>query len=129
MVISIWDNQYSHHSLSYFQNLLIEKVCLVNLGFDPDICSNLTNHKDSEIAVQKEVASLNMYLSVLTAIPGIIVSLFLGPWSDVNGRKPLIIFPQIGTMLTQFIYILNTLNYLIVKWFQLWYQCINDEWK
>ena len=45
---------------------------------------------------------------ILTAIPAVIVSLFLGPWSDKNGRKPLIIFPQIGTMLAQFIYIINT---------------------
>ena len=49
-----------------------------------------------------------MYLQVLTAIPAVIVSLFLGPWSDVNGRKPLLIIPQIGTILAQSMYILNT---------------------
>ena len=88
-------------------------MCLVNLNFNDTICSDLTHFKDHEKAVQKEVASLNMYFNILTAIPAVIVSLFLGPWSDVNGRKPLIIFPQIGTMLTQFIFILNTyLTYL-----------------
>ena len=90
-----------------FQNLLIDKVCLVNLNYDPSICSNLTNFKNNEKEVEKIVASINMYLNILTSIPAIIVSLFLGPWSDVNGRKPLLIFPQIGTMLTQSIYVIN----------------------
>jgi PCFT/HCP family folate transporter-like MFS transporter 1/3 len=90
-----------------FQNLLIDKVCLVNLNYDPAICSNLTNYKDNEKEVEKVVASINMYLIILTSIPVIIVSLFLGPWSDVNGRKPLLIFPQIGIMLTQSIYVIN----------------------
>ena len=95
------------------QNLLIDKVCLVNLNYDPSICANLTSFKDNEKEVQKVVASINMYLSILTAIPAIIVSLFLGPWSDINGRKPLIIVPQIGTILAQSIYIMNQyLNYL-----------------
>ena len=54
-----------------------------------------------------------MYLNILTAIPAIIVSLFLGPWSDVNGRKPLMIIPQIGTILAQFMFVINTyLTYL-----------------
>ena len=90
-----------------FQNLLIEKICLVNLNYDPVICSNLTSFRDNEKEVEKVVASINMYLNILTSIPAIIVSLFLGPWSDVNGRKPLLIFPQIGIMLTQSIYVMN----------------------
>ena len=86
---------------------MIDKVCLVNLNYDSAICSNLTNFKDNEKEVEKVVASINMYLNILTSIPAIIVSLFLGPWSDVNGRKPLLIFPQIGIMLTQSIYVMN----------------------
>ena len=49
-----------------------------------------------------------MYLSILTAIPAIIAGLFLGPWSDTNGRKPLIIIPMFGTILSQLVYIANT---------------------
>ena len=77
---------------------MIEKVCFANLNLDPTICSNLTNFKENEKEVEKVVASINMYHHILTAIPAVIVSLFLGPWSDKNGRKPLIIFPQIGTI-------------------------------
>ena len=96
-----------------FQNILIEKVCLVNLKYDPVICSNLTNFKDNEAEVEKITASISMYLDILYTIPAIIVSLFVGPWSDVNGRKPLMIIPQIGIILSQFIYVINTyLNYL-----------------
>ena len=91
-----------------FQNLLIDKVCLVNLKYDPAICSNLTSFKDNEKEVEKITASINMYLNILTAIPAVIVSLFLGPWSDVNGRKPLMIIPQIGTILAQLMFVINT---------------------
>ena len=91
-----------------FQNLLIEKVCLTNLQLDEQICANLKNHTKEEVEVQKLAASLGMYLSIMSALPAVIVSLFLGPWSDVNGRKPLMIFPMIGTILTQVIYIVNT---------------------
>jgi len=95
------------------QNLLIDKVCLVNLKYDPAICSNLTSFKDNEKEVEKITASINMYLNILTAIPAVIVSLFLGPWSDVNGRKPLMIIPQIGTILAQLMFVINTyLTYL-----------------
>ena len=87
---------------------MIDKVCLVNLNYDSAICSNLTNFKDNEKEVEKVVASINMYLNILTSIPAIIVSLFLGPWSDVNGRKPLMIIPQIGTILAQLMFVINT---------------------
>ena len=49
-----------------------------------------------------------MYQQILLAIPAIIVSLFLGPWSDRNGRKPLMVVPMIGTIVSQLIYIANT---------------------
>ena len=91
-----------------FQNLIIDKVCLVNLNYSSDICANLTKHNETEEEVQKVAATISMYLNVFTAIPAIIVSLFLGPWSDVNGRKPLMIFPMIGTIVSQLCYIFNT---------------------
>ena len=90
------------------QNLIIEKACLVNLKHSPEVCGNLTNYNQTEIQVEQLVSTISMYQSVLTAIPAVIVSLFLGPWSDVNGRKPLMVVPMLGTILTQIIYILNT---------------------
>jgi len=90
------------------QNLMIAKVCLINLNITKEICDNLTHNKDEEKEVQVITAELNMYLQILTAIPAIIVSLFLGPWSDQNGRKPLMICAMLGTIINQVIYIFNT---------------------
>ena len=87
---------------------MIDKVCNVNLNISEDICNNLTNHKQYEKEVQVVTAELSMYLNILTAIPAIITSLFLGPWSDLNGRKPLMISAMLGTILNQVIYIINT---------------------
>lgn len=52
-----------------------------------------------------------MYQSILLSIPAIIVSLFLGPWSDRNGRKPLMVVPMVGTIVSQLIYVANTYFY------------------
>lgn len=61
-----------------------------------------------EEEVQKVAATITMYQSILTAIPAVIVSLFLGPWSDINGRKPLMVVPMFGTLVSQLVYIINT---------------------
>ena len=87
---------------------MIDKVCRVNLNISQEICDNLTYYNASEKEVQVVTANLGMYQSILTAIPAIITSLFLGPWSDTNGRKPLMISPMFGTILNQAIYIINT---------------------
>lgn len=89
------------------QNLIIEKVCSVNLGFNASICANLSNHKAEQEQVQETTATIAMYQSVLSAVPGVIISLFLGPWSDAHGRKPLMILPMVGTILNQGIYVIN----------------------
>ena len=92
----------------FFQNLMIDKACLVNLNFTKDICSNLTHHRDYEEQVEVITANLNMYLNILTAIPAIITGWVLGPWSDSYGRKPLMIIPLIGYSISQFVFIINT---------------------
>ncbi len=120
----IWTNAIK--VLLFSQNLIIDKVCLVNLGYDPKLCANLSSHKDEQVKVQQMTATISMYQSILTAIPAVIASLFLGPWSGINskqsqswdcfillfsdthGRKPLMLAPMIGTMLSQLMYILNT---------------------
>ncbi len=94
--------------LQSFQNLLIEKACLNNLGLAESICSNLSVHKEQEIAVQTVVTNISMYTTILNTIPGIIFSLFFGPWSDTNGRKLLMILPLFGFILSYAIMILMT---------------------
>jgi MFS family permease len=90
------------------QNLIIDKVCAVNLNYNISVCSNLTANKVAQTEVQKLSANIIMYQSIFSAIPAVIASLFLGPWSDVNGRKPVMILPLIGIIFNQFIYLGNT---------------------
>jgi len=45
---------------------------------------------DQEI-VQPAVADLNMIKTLIETLVPCIMALFLGPWSDVNGRLPLLI--------------------------------------
>ena len=68
----------------------------------------MTQHHDEEEEVQKITATLSMYQNILSAIPAIISGLFLGSWSDTNGRKPLMIVPTFGLFLIQLVYIANT---------------------
>lgn len=89
---------------------MIDKVCLVNLNFTKELCSNLTldQNKKYQEEVQVVTANLNMYLNILCAIPGIIMGWIMGPWSDINGRKPLMIIPQVGCLIAMGIFLLNT---------------------
>ena len=77
------------------QNLIIAKVCK-DLGYSQDICDDINSHEVEEDAVQTRVSQINMYLSILGSLPCMLVALFIGPWSDKNGRKPVMIIPMIG---------------------------------
>lgn len=85
------------------QNLNLEKACRVNLEYDKVICdamaarnqSNYDAHEEEE--VQKIVAGINGYKSIMQSILPAMVLLFLGSWSDRNSRrKPCMVLPFVG---------------------------------
>ena len=49
-----------------------------------------------------------METQILAAIPGIFLCLFIGPWSDSNGRKLVMMAPLMGGFLTNLILLLLT---------------------
>jgi MFS family permease len=53
-----------------------------------------------------------MYSSWIAAVPLLFFSTIAGALSDVFGRKPLILFPLIGYLLSS---IFNTVNYAFIK--------------
>jgi hypothetical protein len=53
-----------------------------------------------------------MYSSWIAAVPLLFFSTIAGALSDVFGRKPLILFPLIGYLLSS---IFNTINYAFIK--------------
>ena len=84
----------------------------------PSICLDqdyIINHTDNEnfVKLQTTVNHLNMYSELVFMGLSALTALFLGPLSDVIGRKPIIITTMIGvalTAVTQFIVIYFNLN-------------------
>ena len=37
-----------------------------------------------------------MTIIISSAVPCMLVALFIGPWSDKNGRKPVMMIPTVG---------------------------------
>ena len=60
------------------------------------VCSNISSYTDENDAVETKASEINMYMSMLSSIPTMLMALFIGPWSDKNGRKPVLILPFIG---------------------------------
>ena len=92
-------------------NLLIWKVCHLRLNYSEEICSNLTldEYETYNTEVQKEVVDIQTIGVYLGAAPALIYSLFAGSLSDDFGRKPLMVVPMIGIVLTNIALLMNCL--------------------
>ncbi|CAB4056550.1 SLC46A3 [Lepeophtheirus salmonis] len=64
-------------------------------------------NKEIKDEVQEIVTELEIIDGTLVAIPAVVFSLFMGSWSDRNGRKFLLILPFIGNIIAFLVYILN----------------------
>ena len=89
--------------------LALAKVCQVELGYPQTLCSNLTNHTDIEILVQKEVNMFEMKGRMMTQVPTIIYAIMAGSLSDRFGRKPLMISVMVGQILEGLALLVNTI--------------------
>eukprot|EP00102_Acyrthosiphon_pisum_P010126 XP_008178301.1 PREDICTED: proton-coupled folate transporter isoform X2 [Acyrthosiphon pisum] len=85
-------------------NLFEERVCLhSDLGQNKSVnCYNMTA-ADLEI-VQPAVADLQMIKNLIETLVPCITALFLGPWSDVNGRLPLLLTAISGMVISNCMY-------------------------
>ena len=92
-------------------NLILDKVCLLDMKYSKQACYNLTHglqtEKNISDTVQNKAANLEMVDGILVALPAIIFSLFVGAWSDANGRKAVLVVPFIGNILSFILYIGN----------------------
>lgn len=70
-------------------NLFEERMCIHSaLGQNSSVdCYNMTS-AEQEI-IQPAVADLQMIKNLIETLVPCVAALFLGPWSDVNGRLPL----------------------------------------
>lgn len=78
-------------------NLVIFRTCYVTLGYNISECEKLgSNNKDNftrklEEIVQPYANMISMMSGILGQVVPSVISLFLGPWSDHNGRKPVML--------------------------------------
>lgn len=84
-----------------FSNLLLYKICITN-GYNRTECNSFISSRGDnttiflEETLQSQATIIIMVKSVIEGLFPAIISLFLGPWSDINGRKPLIFSSLIG---------------------------------
>lgn len=98
-------------------NLYLYKVCAVNFKVNASLCDPRSNvsRRNIELAdrVQSYVSTLHIYGSLIDNIPSIFIMLFLIPWSDKHGRKPLMIIPIVGHVCGT---LLDIANYYFESW-------------
>ena len=95
--------------------LYIDKVCKVNFNISEEICNNLPKYEDQQNKVQAYVSELNAYNDVIQAIVPFILAIFAGPWSDIYGRKNLLMCSVFGYSLCNFVFFINTVYFYELK--------------
>ncbi|XP_058828275.1 proton-coupled folate transporter-like isoform X1 [Topomyia yanbarensis] len=86
-------------------NQIIFQTC-VYLGYNESLClllgtnANSTEIANLETAVQPTVAKISMASNILISVVPALCGLFMGPWSDRFGRKPVMMIPCIGYFIT-----------------------------
>ena len=88
-----------------FLNLICWQFFIKTLLIDWAASNQL--HKEEQAEVQKYVSTLKIYNSVLQAIPSVLFALIAGPWSDIHGRKALIISSTFGYCISNLIFMIN----------------------
>ncbi|KAH8279396.1 hypothetical protein KR026_008637 [Drosophila bipectinata] len=81
-----------------YQNQILYQTCVTIMEFNATECEPLLGIdrgtdevKKIEVVVQKYSANIMMATSLLESIIPAFVSLFLGPWSDKFGRRPVLL--------------------------------------
>ncbi|GAV04643.1 hypothetical protein RvY_14901 [Ramazzottius varieornatus] len=92
--------------------LLKMRICEVKLNISEDICEHISDIQYKELAnsVVRETAQFQLYSNLISSLPPIIFSLFVGSWSDAYGRKPPMVLSLVG-MTASAIYISILANY------------------
>lgn len=93
-----------------FQNQIIYQTCTEIFGFNKTECillgtPNSTNETQTiERLVQPYAAKIFMARTLIESIIPALVSMFIGPWSDKFGRKPVIVSTFVGEYYIRVLY-------------------------
>ena len=90
-------------------NLQIQKICQYEFGYNETICGDLGNdaYDDIQNDVQVRLNNFHLLSNYIQSPPPILYTLFIGAISDRIGRRPMLIFPQIGMFIIAAAHILN----------------------
>ncbi|GFG36707.1 hypothetical protein Cfor_09425 [Coptotermes formosanus] len=97
-------------SSAVITQLFLVRYCQAMFPLNATKCDMLVYKIDTqearelEAVLEPHVTILQMYKTVIEACIPVILSLFVGPWSDHHGRKPLILWPMFGYGLMYIIY-------------------------
>ncbi|XP_011171987.1 proton-coupled folate transporter [Solenopsis invicta] len=103
-------------------DLIVFRTCTATLKLNKTECSILHNNSTSKEAlrinsmVQPYASLIVMGKSFMESISPSLLSLFLGPWSDKHGRKPVMLSGYISTSLTYFLLSVMA-SWDIVPWY------------
>ncbi|ODM98083.1 Solute carrier family 46 member 3, partial [Orchesella cincta] len=88
------------------QNLYIQRICRISLNYTDTVCDDLADNPEIEHHIDELASKFVMYRSFIEAGFPIIVSLFLGPWTDIHGCKWPMILPMFGYFLSAMSYVM-----------------------
>ncbi|KAF8765127.1 Proton-coupled folate transporter like protein [Argiope bruennichi] len=91
-------------------NMIMNKGCLFYFNYSKEICDNVTAYRNESDNVEILANNYNLYINLLAPI-GAFVVIFLAPWSDKYGRKPLLLLALFGFFIYDLGIILCTVYY------------------
>ncbi|CAL7951802.1 unnamed protein product [Xylocopa violacea] len=103
-------------SSNILTDLIVYRTCTITLGINKTECLLLHETNNSaetlkvDTQVQPKASLILMTKIVIESIIPALLSLFLGPWSDIYGRKPIMLSGYIGI----------TLSYFIISFMTVW---------
>ncbi|XP_064080709.1 proton-coupled folate transporter-like [Macrobrachium nipponense] len=111
--VMLIDGACNQAMLLFLENIQMNKICSVSLGYSPEICGNLSRHEEENNEVQKEFSKVAFYNNIVLSVPSLVFVLFMGAWSDKYGRK-------IPLLITLMCHIMYASGYLISNWQTSW---------
>lgn len=103
---TIFINKISFYADYISTNLLIYRTCYVILNYNITECAKLgSNNQDNytkalEEKVQPYANVIAMTNAIIAQVIPALICLFVGPWSDKNGRKPVMLLVLTGTIIS-----------------------------
>lgn len=106
------------------QNQLLKQTCL-SMNYNLTICENLNadnETKDVEEEIQPKVANINMTILIFNSVIPALLSLILGSWSDIYGRRKILMMSFSGytctiALITLFSYISDNVETISPWWY------------